>query len=40
MIHQLINQRILSAEDERDQGFGVKIELQERVELGKDLDAH
>jgi len=30
----------LSAEDEGDEGFGVEIKLQQRVELGKDLDAH
>ena len=40
MIHQLVDQGILSAEDKRGQGFGVKVELQQRVELGKDLDAH
>jgi len=40
MIHQLIDQGILSAEDEGDQGFGIKIKLQECMELGKDFDAH
>ena len=40
MIHQFVDQGVLSAEDERDQGFGIKVELQQRVDLGKDLDAH
>src|SRR3990172_7884623 len=40
MIHQLVDQGVLSAENKRDQGFGVKVKLQKRVELGKDLDAH
>ena len=40
MIHEFVEQGILSAEDKRSQGFGVKVELQQRVELGKDLDAH
>jgi len=40
MIHQLVEQGVLSAEDEGDQRFGVEVELQERVDLGKDLDAH
>ena len=40
MIHQFIDQGILAAEDKWDQGFGVEIELQQGVELGKDLDAH
>ena len=40
MIHQFVDQGVLSAEDERDQGFGIKVELQQHVDLGKDLDAH
>ncbi len=40
MIHQFVEEGVLSAEDERDQGFGVKVKLQQRVELGKDFDAH
>lgn len=40
MIHQFVQEGILSAEDEGDEGFGVEIKLQQRVELGKDLDAH
>lgn len=40
MIHQLVEQSVLSTEDERDQWFGVKVKLQQGVDLGKDLDAH
>ncbi len=40
MIHQFVEEAVLSAEDKRNQGFGVKVKLQQGVELGKDLDAH
>ena len=40
MIHQFVDQGVLSTEDKWDQWFGVKVKLQQRVELGKDLDAH
>jgi hypothetical protein len=40
VLHQFVDEGVLSAEDEGDQGFGVKVELEQGVELGKDLDAH
>jgi len=40
VIHQFVDEGILSTEDEGDQGFGVKVELEQGVELGKDLDTH
>jgi hypothetical protein len=40
VIHQFIDEGILSAEDEGNQGFGVKVKLEEGVELGKNLDTH
>ena len=40
MIHQLVEQGILSAEDERDKGFGIKIKLQQGMELSKDFNSH
>src|SRR4030042_778402 len=40
MVHQFVEQGVLSAEDERDEGFGVKVKLEQGVDLGKDLDAH
>ena len=30
----------MSAEDERDEGFGIEIKLEQGVELREDLDAH
>ena len=40
VIHEFIEQGILSAEDQGDEGFGVEIKLQQGVDLAKDLDAH
>jgi hypothetical protein len=40
VIHQFVDEGILSAEDEGDQGFGVEVKLEQGVELSKDLDAH
>ena len=40
MIHQFVEEAVLSAEDEGDEGLGVKVKLQEGVDLGKDFDAH
>ena len=40
VIHQFVDQGVLSAENKGDQGFGVKVKLEQGVELGKDLDAH
>jgi hypothetical protein len=40
VIHQFIQQSVLSAKNEGDEGFRIEVKLQQRVELGKDLDAH
>src|SRR5512139_3761459 len=40
MVHQLVEQGVLSAEDERYQGFGIEIKLQQGMKLGKDFNSH
>lgn len=40
MIHQLIEQTVLSAEDQRDKGLGIEVKLEQGMDLGKDLDPH
>ncbi len=40
MIHELVEQGVLSAEDEGNQGFGIQIKLQQGMKLCEDLDAH
>jgi len=33
VIHQPVDEGVLSAKDERDQGFGVEVKLEEGVDL-------